>query len=106
MLATAPAASQAQSIACFYTEPFINTVFDPRGRTVMVTQAVKPGAEKIRVSVRKGAADLELSNRRRAFRQTMVKDGKGSDGMSDTLFPYSSTMTLAGLPARLHGGCR
>jgi uncharacterized membrane protein len=72
----------------------------------VVTQALKAGSEKVRVSVRRGVAGLELSNRRRAFRQTMVKDGKGSDGMSDTVFPYSSTMTLAGLPARLHGGCR
>lgn len=71
-----------------------------------MTQALKSGSEKIRVSVRKGRADLELANRRRAFRQTIVKDGKGSDGMSDTVFPYSATMTLAGLPARLHGGCR
>jgi uncharacterized membrane protein len=105
-LFTAPAAAQAETIRCVYTEPFVNTVFDTRGRTVTVTQAVKPGEEKFRVSVRKGPADLELANRRRAFRQTMVRDGKGSDGMSDMVFPYSATMTLAGLPARLHGGCR
>lgn len=106
LLAATPAAAQAQTIACFFTEPFVNTLFDPRGRTVVVTQALKSGSEKIRVSVRRGAADLELANRRRAFRQTLVKDGKGSDGMSDTVFPYSATMTMAGLRARLHGGCR
>jgi uncharacterized membrane protein len=104
LLSGAPAL--AQPIACVYTEPFINTVFDSRSRSVTITQMTKPGAEKFRVSVRRGASDLELANRRRSFRQTMVRDGKGSDGMSDTVFPYSATMTLAGLSSRLHGGCR
>lgn len=102
----ATTAARAQSISCVYTEPFVNTVFNPLGRTVLVTRALEAGSEKIRVSVRKGVADIELMNRRRVFRQTMVRDGKGSDGMSDTIFPYSSTLTLAGIPARLHGGCR
>jgi len=106
LLVCVPSLAQAETIACFFTEPFIKTVFDTRGRSVTITQMVKPGAEKIRVSVRRGVADLELANRSRAFRQTLVKDGKGSDGMSDTVFPYSATMTLAGLRARLHGGCR
>lgn len=106
ILAAAPVPVRAETIACVYTEPFVNTVFDTRGRTVTITQALKPAAQKFRVSVRHGAADLELANRRHAFRQTMVRDGKGSDGMSDAVFPYSATMTLAGLPSRLHGGCR
>jgi uncharacterized membrane protein len=41
-----------------------------------------------------------------AFRQTMVRDGKGSDGMSDTVYPWSATLSWKALPYRLHGGCR
>jgi uncharacterized membrane protein len=106
LLVAAPVLARAETIACVYTEPFVNTVFNARGRTVTITQEAKPGAVKFRVAIRRGAADLELINRRHAFRQTMVRDGKGSDGMSDAVFPYSATMTLAGLPSRLHGGCR
>jgi uncharacterized membrane protein len=106
LLVAAPGLARAETIGCVYTEPFVNTEFNTRGRTVTITQASKPGAIRFRVSVRRGAADLELVNRGHAFRQTMVRDGKGSDGMSDTVFPYSATMTLAGLPSRLHGGCR
>ena len=106
LLASGPAAAQAETIVCVYSEPFINTVFNPRGRTVTITRAVENRAESFRVSVRSLGANLELANRRRAFRQIMVKDSRGSDGMSDTVFPYSATMTLNGLHARLHGGCR
>jgi uncharacterized membrane protein len=41
-----------------------------------------------------------------ALRQTMVRDGKGSDGMSDTVYPWSATLVWKALPYRLHGGCR
>jgi uncharacterized membrane protein len=101
-----PALARAEVIKCVYTEPFVNTVFDPRRKTVTSTRMGEEKPLSFRVSVRAIKGSLELTNRRHAFRQTMVKDGKGSDGMSDLAFPYSATLTQKGLPHRLHGGCR
>lgn len=95
----------AATIRCVYTEPFINTVFTPRSKTVAVTRLGGP-ATKFRVDVRGDAASIRLTNARHAFRQTMSKDGKGSDGMSDNVFPYSATLSMKGTPSTLHGGCR
>ncbi len=101
-----PTLAQADVVKCVYTEPFVDTAFDPVSKRITVTRVGERGAQTFRVSVRKIGDNLELANRQRAFRQTMVKDGMGSDGMSDTVFPYSATLTQKGLPYRLHGGCR
>jgi uncharacterized membrane protein len=101
-----PTLARAEAIKCVYTEPFVNTVFDPRSKTVTFTRMGEEKAVRFRVSVRETGDNLELIYRPEAFRQTMVKDGKGSDGMSDVVFPYSATLTKKGLPHRLHGGCR
>ena len=102
----APASLRAETLTCVYTEPFVNTVYKTGGRRLTMTRAVEKEVHQFRVSARIRAADIELVNRSQAFRQTMVRDGKGSDGMSDTVFPWSATLTWKGLPHRLHGGCR
>ncbi len=102
--ALAPA--QAAALKCVYTEPFVTTAFDPRAGSVVITRAGEPGATSFRVAATRSRGKIELVNRSRAFRQTATKDGKGSDGMSDTVFPYSATLTWKGLPYPLHGGCR
>ncbi len=101
-----PAPAGAEVIQCVYTEPFVNTSFDAHGKRVTVTRMGEKESQSFRVSVRTTGENWELANRRQAFRQIMVKDGKGSDGMSDTVFPYSATLTQKGLPHRLHGGCK
>ena len=102
----APAAAVAETLTCIYTEPFVNTVYQTGGRRLTLTRAVEKQVHRFFVSVRVRPADIELANRRQALRQTMVRDGKGSDGMSDTVYPWSATLTWKGLPYRLHGGCR
>jgi uncharacterized membrane protein len=99
-------AARTEIIKCIYTEPFVNTIFDSHVRTIALTRAEAKGAQSFGVSVRKAGGHIELTNRRRGFRQTMEKDGKGSDGMSDTVYPYSATLIKKGLPDRLRGGCR
>lgn len=99
-------AARAEIIKCIYTEPFVNTIFDSHGKKIAMTRAEEKGAQSFRVSVRKTGGHIELTNRPMAFRQTMDKDGRGSDGMSDTVYPYSATLEKKGLSYRLHGGCR
>jgi uncharacterized membrane protein len=102
----APAATRAETITCSYTEPFVNTVYQTGGRTLTLTRAIEKEVHRIRVSARVRDGHIELVNRPQALRQTMVRDGKGSDGMSDNVFPWSSTLAWKRLPYRLHGGCR
>ncbi len=101
-----PASLRAETLTCVYTEPFVNTVYKTGGRRLTLTQAVEKEVHQFRVSARIRPADIELTNRPQALRQTMVRDGKGSDGMSDTVFPWSATLSWKGLSYRLHGGCR
>ena len=102
----APPAAHAETLTCVYTEPFVNTVYQTGGHKLTLTRAVEKEVRQFRVSARVRTADIELANRRQALRQTMVRDGKGSDGMSDTVYPWSATLTWKGLTHRLHGGCR
>jgi len=102
----APSSLRAETITCTYTEPFVNTVYQTGGRSLTLTRAMEKEAHRFRVSARVHPADIDLANRRLAFRQTMVRDGKGSDGMSDTVYPWSATLSWKALPYRLHGGCR
>jgi uncharacterized membrane protein len=101
-----PALAQAETLTCIYTEPFVNTVYKSGGRQLTLTRAMEKEVRRFRVSARVHPADIELANRRMALRQTMVRDGKGSDGMSDTVYPWSATLVWKALPYRLHGGCR
>ena len=102
----APAAAVAETLTCIYTEPFVNTVYKTGARQLTLTRAMEKEVRRFRVSARVHPADIDLANRRLAFRQTMVRDGKGSDGMSDTVYPWSATLVWKALPYRLHGGCR
>ena len=102
----APNSLRAETITCAYTAPFVNTVYQTGGRSLTLTRAVEKEAHRFRVSARVRDGHIELVNRPQALRQTMVRDGKGSDGMSDTVFPWSATLAWKGLPYRLHGGCR
>ena len=104
--ALAPAAAVAETLTCIYTEPFVNTVYKTGARQLTLTRAMEKEVRRFRVSARVHPADIDLANRRLAFRQTMVRDGKGSDGMSDTVYPWSATLSWKALPYRLHGGCR
>lgn len=102
----APGAARAETINCSYTEPFVNTVYQTGGRRLTLTRAVEKEAHRFFVSARIRDSHIELVNRPQALRQTMIRDGKGSDGMSDTVFPWSATLAWKKLPYRLHGGCR
>ena len=102
----APATARAETITCFYTEPFLHTVHQTGGHSLTLTRAGEREPRRFGVSSRVRDGHIELVNRPQALRQTMIRDGKGSDGMSDTVFPWSATLTLKALPYRLHGGCR
>ena len=102
----APAVARAETLTCTYTEPFVNTVYQTGGRRLTLTRAVEKEVHRFRVSARVRDGHIELVHRPQALRQTMIRDGKGSDGMSDTIFPWSATLAWKGLPYRLHGGCR
>lgn len=98
--------ARAETITCFYTEPFLHAVYATGGHRLTLTRAIEQETHRFSVSVRKRDGHIELVNRPQALRQTMIRDGKGSDGMSDTVFPWSATLTWKALRHRLHGGCR
>jgi uncharacterized membrane protein len=102
----APGISRAETITCVYTEPFLHTVYATGGHSLTLTRAIENKTHRFRVSARVRDGHIDLVNRPQALRQTMIRDGKGSDGMSDTVFPWSATLTWKALPHRLHGGCR
>jgi uncharacterized membrane protein len=102
----APSAARAETITCLYTEPFLHTVYATGGHSLTLTRAIEKKTHRFRVSSRVRDGHIELVNRPEALRQTMIRNGRGSDGMSDTVFPWSVTLTWKALPYRLHGGCR
>lgn len=101
-----PTAARAETITCLYTEPFLHTIYAMGGHSLTLTRAIEKQTHRFHVSARVRDGHIELLNRSQALRQTMIRDGKGSDGMSDTVFPWSATLTWKALPYRLHGGCR
>jgi uncharacterized membrane protein len=102
----ASADARAETITCLYTEPFLHTVYQTGRHQLALTRAGEKETHRFRVWARVREGHIELVNRPQALRQTMIRDGKGSDGMSDTVFPWSATLTWKALSHRLHGGCR
>lgn len=95
--------AQADVITCSFTEPFVTTVYSTNLNTLTITYAVesrhdrlddmsfqimKPGKFELWDAKHEGVQRLELSFR-------------GSDGMSDKVYPYE----VYWIPEKLHGGC-
>lgn len=100
------ASAQAAEVACHFTEPFITMIVNEEAGTV---KEIFPEGEALH-------SILELSRENGETRVvfgpgieentvlTYVRDGKGSDGMSDRIYPYSA-QNWTGDTLPQHGGC-
>lgn len=99
--------SQADIIKCSFTEPFINTTY-----STSKSELSYEGADLKKFSVKnvsfqiKSAGVFELVSKDGKVLQTLTLNNQGSNGMSDTIYPFevkdnSSVMTANGG----FGGC-
>ncbi len=106
----ANARAQPAPITCYFTEPFVRTVFDPGRHTLTVVYDVEKRSDVERgVSLQASSpTDLRLRNRTGEVVQELKLSHHGSDGMSDRVYPYEARWTPRndGLPQVLYGGCK
>ena len=98
-----PGIAKADIIKCSFTEPFITTSYDTALRRMTVTYDVQK-----RRRVFDSVSMREMRPRAFEFRsadgrvlQRVERTCRGSDGMSDRVYPYSAQW----VPQDLHGGC-
>ena len=99
--------SQADIITCYFTEPFTTSVYSMSKSTLSYKENVMGGTSVIKnVSFQiKSAGVFELVSKEGKVIQTLNLNNKGSDGMSDTTYPFdvkdNDSMTNQG-----YGGCQ
>jgi uncharacterized membrane protein len=93
----------ADIIKCSYTEPFMTTSYDTSLKRMTVTYDVEKRRKIFdRVSMRELKPGVfELRNTNGQVLQRVERTCRGSDGMSDRLYPYEAQW----IPEKLHGGC-
>jgi len=81
--------SQADIIKCVFTEPFVNTTYST-SQSSLTYDSAGAGKKVIKnVSLQiKGAGLIDLVSKDGKVLQSLSITGKGSDGMSDRIFPY------------------
>lgn len=99
--------SQADVIKCTFTEPFIDTTYSMTQSTLTYKdmEGKKSVVKNVSFQI-KSAGVFELVSKDGKILQTLVLNYKGSNGMSDTIYPYkvkdnSPVMTANGG----YGGC-
>jgi uncharacterized membrane protein len=98
-----PSIAQADIIKCSFTEPFITTVYSTNENTLTVTYDAERRRETLKnisFQIMKPAT-FELWDAKRRVIQRLELSFRGSDGMSDRVFPYAAHW----LSKDLHGGC-
>jgi uncharacterized membrane protein len=98
-----PATVQADIIKCSFTEPFITTVYSTNENTLKVTYAAERQRETLKsisFQIMKPTT-FELWDAKRKVIQRLELSFRGSDGMSDRIYPYDAHW----LSKNLHGGC-
>jgi hypothetical protein len=94
----------ADVIKCYFTEPFATYVYSTTESTLTVSDlSAEPTDSTLRnISLQIiGAGALEFWNAQNTAVLRLTIDGKGSDGMSDRIYPYSAVR----LPGGQQGGC-
>lgn len=100
--------SQADVIKCTFTEPFFDTTYNTSESTLTYKLAYESEESIIQnVSFQiKSAGVFELVDPSGKVLQTLTLNYQGSNGMSDTIYPYevldSSQIAMANLG---YGGC-
>lgn len=83
--------AQADIIVCNQTEPFITETFNTDKGTAHVDQAGQPLLVEAGLQfVIKAKGKFEIRNADGTLRRTLLLNYKGSDGMSDRVYPYDA----------------
>ena len=96
--------ADADIIRCSFTEPFAVTTYSTNTRELNISYSVEPSKNKTlkEVSLQiMGPGVFELWDEEKQVVQRLELSYKGSDGMSDSVFPYS----VRWIPENLYGGC-
>ena len=102
-----PGVVKADIIKCSFTEPFITTLYDTALQRMTVTYDVEKRRTVFdRVSRRELRPHaFELRSADGQVLQRVERTCRGSDGMSDRVYPYSAQWRPRDPPPHLHGGC-
>lgn len=95
--------ANADIIACSFTEPFIRTSYDTSSKRMTVTYDVEKRRRVFdRVSMHETAPKaFEFRNANGQVLQRAKRSCRGSDGMSDRVYPYEAEW----VSQKLYGGC-
>lgn len=107
-VATPAVADEATILRCWFTEPGLTTDYRPDRRLLVVTDPVSdyPSVRRrvyrnvVRVDRPGGRVELRAGS---VVLARMIRNGRGSDGMSDRRYPYSVEAPPVG--PRRDGGC-
>ena len=97
--------SQSDIIKCTFTEPFINTIYSTSQSTLTYSgYDIKKVIKNVSFQI-KSAGVFELVKDGQVL-QTLTLNHNGSDGMSDTIYPYEVKDNSPFMTANLgYGGC-
>jgi uncharacterized membrane protein len=94
----------AETIQCIYTEPFITTIYSSESGTLKIMDDLNHSeiaSRAVSLQIIKPTV-FELWNSKNEVVQRMELNFHGSDGMSDTVYPYDATLVDK---KGLKGGC-
>jgi uncharacterized membrane protein len=110
--------SMAVQVTCQFTEPFVTVKYQTlTGQMEVIAEhyeqiPVISDLEAKLVNSGENQVQVNVTNSSNQTLLQIIPDGKGSDGMSDRVFPYSAVLTLPDLNVKdlhlegpLHGGC-
>lgn len=95
------ASAHAEKITCTFTEPFITTVIDAGKNSVTETWEKKNAYRLVKKSEKRGEVTITYSRGKEIHTLSYKRDWKGSDGMSDLVYPFSAIRDK-----NLYGGCQ
>ena len=102
-------AAQAESFECSFTEPFISIKYNTATQKLTVKNEMEGTPADITTGVTYTIASSKkflLKSSKGQLLATLVLNNKGSDGMSDFVYPYEITSPLGGPGANGGvGGC-
>ncbi len=95
--------AKADIIKCSFTEPFVTTSYDTSLRRMTVTYDVEKRRTIFeRISMRETRRGVfEFRNANGQVLQRVERSCRGSDGMSDRVYPYEAHW----IAEKLYGGC-
>ncbi len=97
--------AQAESFDCTFTEPFVSVKYDTKSEVFIQRDNIVEKTTKIKnVTFTILGADKFVLKKDKKVIATLTLNNNGSDGMSDTIYPYEINLPIKGSNG-LTGGC-